>query len=116
MARMARLLRDQPAITERLFTPHERRYCTARRGAAEQHYAARFAAKEAVLKVFGTGLRAGMAWTDVEVANDRRGRPHVRLHGGVADLAARRRLSSLAISLSHTDDLAIAQAVGTFEE
>ncbi len=76
-----------------------------------EHLAARFAAKEAVLKALGTGLGRRMAWTEVEVVNDPAGRPLIRLHGGVAEWAADRGLTEVDVSLSHTEQLAIAQAI-----
>lgn len=111
---MRRLLEGQPEIRERIFTETEISYCNARRRAM-QHYAARFAAKEAVMKAFGTGLANGVQWTDVEVINAYNGRPHVVLHGAAAALGERRGLRTLEVSLSHTTDLAIAQAVAVFE-
>lgn len=113
VARVERLLREQPGIRERLFTTSEQGYCEGRRHAV-QHYAARFAAKEAVLKAFGTGLGTGMSWTDVEVTKQRSGRPGARLGGAVADLASDHGLIDLDLSLSHTRDLAIAHAVAVF--
>ena len=113
VARMARLLDEQPDILDRVFTPAEQRYCQPRRTAV-QHYAVRFAAKEAVVKALGTGMASGMEWTDVEVTRPRGGPPTPTLHGRVAQVAAERGLASLTVSLSHTADLAIAQAVATF--
>lgn len=110
VARMDRLIREQPDILTRVFTERELAYCAGRRQRAE-HLAARFAAKEAVLKAFGTGLGQNMAWTDVEVVKDLTGRPEARLHGEIAALARRLGVQSLDISLSHTTELAIAQAV-----
>ena len=107
VARIDRLLRRGGA--ERLLTPGERAYCAGRPAAAE-HVAARFAAKEAVLKALGTGFAGGLRWTDVEVVNEPDGRPRVRLHGAAAALAARRGLVALEISLSHTAALAMAHA------
>lgn len=109
VARMARVLGGEHAA-ERLLTPAEIAYCRARPRFAE-HAAARFAAKEAVFKAFGTGLADGLRWTDVEVINDRAGRPGIRLHRAAGALAARRGLAAVEISLSHTADLAIAHAV-----
>lgn len=109
VARVARVLQGEHAA-ERLLTPAEIAYCRARPDVAE-HAAARFAAKEAVLKAFGTGFADGLRWTDVEVINDRAGRPGIRLHGAADALAARRGLATVEISLSHTADLAIAHAV-----
>ena len=110
IARIARLVTEQPAILETIFTSRELAYCDGKRRRYE-HLAARFAAKEAVLKAFGTGLGPGMSWTEVEVVNEISGRPTVQLHGAVAEYAARSGFGSLDISLSHTADLAIAQVV-----
>jgi holo-[acyl-carrier protein] synthase len=104
------LVTEQPGIVDTLFTERELAYCQGKRRRYE-HLAARFAAKEAVLKAFGTGLGQRMQWTDVEVVNDVGGRPRVFLHGEVAALASRRGLLDLDLSLSHTAELAIAQVV-----
>ena len=111
--RIERLLREQPGIRDRVFTGGEQRYCEGRRH-APQHYAARFAAKEAVLKAFGTGLGSGMEWTDVEIRHARSGRPTAHLAGAVADHAREQGLVDLDVSLSHTTGLALAQAVARF--
>jgi holo-[acyl-carrier protein] synthase len=110
VARIARLIAEQPAILGSIFTARELAYCDGKRRRHE-HLAARFAAKEAVLKALGTGLGPGMAWTEVEVVNEINGRPIAHLHGAVAAFAAGRGLVNVDISLSHTADLAIAQAV-----
>jgi holo-[acyl-carrier protein] synthase len=98
-----------------LFTARELRYCDGKRRRYE-HLAARFAAKEAVLKAFGTGISQRMRWTDVEVVNERSGRPRVRLDGAVASFAERHGLRQLDVSLSHTEDLAVAHAVAVWGE
>ena len=108
--RIARLVEDHPSSFEELFTDRELAYCRSKRRCSE-HLAARFAAKEAVLKAFGTGISQRMRWTDVEVVNDPRGRPEVKLDGAVASFAQRHGLSGLDVSLTHTDGLAIAHAV-----
>ena len=92
------------------FTRPEIDYCRAR-GKCYEHMAARFAAKEAVLKALGTGLVTGMRWTDVEVVNEEGGRPHVKLAGAVAAFAERLGVQQLEVSLSHTSGLALAQAL-----
>ncbi len=107
--RLARLA-AQPAGLTGVLTEREQRYCNSRRRPAE-HMAARFAAKEAVLKAFGTGLSGGIRWTDVEILKQSSGRPVVELHGAAAAYAAGRGLRRIDVSLSHTDHLAIAHAV-----
>lgn len=100
----------------RVFTAGERSYCDSRRD-VHSCYAARFAAKESVLKALGTGLR-GCRWTDVEVVRRAGGRPEVILHGGAAVLARERQVERVLIGLSHDRGRAVAFAVtlgGGFE-
>jgi holo-[acyl-carrier protein] synthase len=110
VGRMERLLASNPATVDNLFTDRELRYCTKRSKCAE-HLAARFAAKEAVLKAVGTGLGPCMRWTDVEIVNDVFGRPLVLLRGAVAAAAQRKGLGDIAVSITHTAGLAQAVAV-----
>ena len=105
---MARLAAEPTGLSG-VLTERERKYCYSRHRPAE-HIAARFAGKEAILKAFGTGLSAGIRWTDVEILRAHDGRPTVVLHGAAAALAARRGLLRIDVSLSHTDHLAIAHA------
>ena len=114
VARVERLINRYERAERRLFTDAEIDYCRARRNWHE-HMAARFAAKEAVLKALGTGLGPGMRWTDVEVVRRRGGRPGVELHGEVAAVAQRRGLASLDVSLTHTAGLALAHVVAVFD-
>jgi holo-[acyl-carrier protein] synthase len=108
--RVERLLEQHPRSEAELFTRRESQYCRSRRRCYE-HMAARFAAKEAVLKSFGTGLGARMRWTDVEIVTARTGRPQVKLFGEVAEWAKRMGIADVDVSLSHTESLAVAQAV-----
>jgi holo-[acyl-carrier protein] synthase len=110
MSRLSRLLADNPAAEQEIFTGRELGYCAGKRNRLA-HLAARFAAKEAVLKALGTGLGPGVRWTDVEVVNTPLGRPRVRLNGGAARRAAQAGASSVEISLSHSGDYAIAHSV-----
>jgi holo-[acyl-carrier protein] synthase len=107
--RLERLFSDHPSSAEEIFTPRELEYCRSKRRSGE-HLAARFAAKEAVLKAFGTGISRRMRWTDVEVVKDRFGRPEIRLDGAVAAYAERHHLTELDVSMTHTEGLAIAHA------
>jgi holo-[acyl-carrier protein] synthase len=108
--RIQRLMADHADIGGRLFTNGELAYCGAKRRRFE-HLAARFAAKEAVLKAIGSGLGSRMRWTDIEVVRGIAGRPHVRLEGAVESAASARGISEIDVSLSHTEGYAIAQAV-----
>ncbi len=110
--RLARLA-AQPAGLSGVLTERELDYCHSQRHPAE-HLAARFAAKEAVLKALGTGLSEGIRWTDVEILKARGGRPLVALHGSAETLADRRRLRRIDVSLSHTAQLAVAVAVAVW--
>ena len=74
VARIREVLLRTPRFAERVFTRAEREYCDARGAVAAQHYAARFAAKEAALKALQTGWRGGISWQDVEVATRRAAR------------------------------------------
>ncbi len=94
----------------RVFTPDEIRYCDARHNRAER-YAARFAAKEAALKALGTGLRGGIAWKQVEVRREAGGRPTIAFTGAAAGYAAKLGARHIALSLSHTQQHAIAQVI-----
>ncbi|RLC54791.1 MAG: holo-[acyl-carrier-protein] synthase [Chloroflexota bacterium] len=110
--RVGRMLtRYGDRFLERVFTPAEILYCRGRLA----ELAARFAAKEAVAKALGVGVRMmardGIHWQDVEVIGDVRGKPHVRLYGRAAERAGELGLTEWAISLSHTREHAIAFVV-----
>lgn len=110
VARVEELMNAQPGLRERVFTPRELAYCDRRRRTGE-HLAGRWAAKEAVLKSLGTGMGPRMEWTDIEVVNDRNGRPRVRLYGEVEAVARSLGMHHIEISLSHSGGLAVAHAV-----
>lgn len=108
IARFQRALkRGGNALAERLFTPSEIGYCKSQRHPA-QHYAARFAAKEALLKALGTGWSGGIAWTDIETVADRNGSPRVKLSGMAKNLAQKMGIARWLLSMSHTDKNATA--------
>jgi len=97
-------------LFERLFTAHEQEYCAGKARSA-QHYALRFAAKEAFLKACGLGLREGLTWHDVEVVNDLLGKPELRLHGKAQQIFTEMDLSRTFVSLSHDGNFAVAMVV-----
>src|SRR3979411_2642468 len=84
----------------RVYTEREIRYCQARKHAME-HFAGRWAAKEAILKAIGTGRPRGIAWTDVEVPNRPGGAPRVLVCGGAKEAAVERGIADILISISH---------------
>ena len=96
----------QPFL-KRIFTDREIAFC----GVRHERLAARFAAKEAVAKAFGTGIGAAMAFHEIEVVSEESGRPGIELHGAAADTAAARGVTEMHLSLSHTHSPAIAQVV-----
>lgn len=96
----------------RVFTAREIQYCSTRR-AANQHYAGRWAAKEAVLKVLGTGWARGILWTDIEVVNEVSGAPSIRIVNRAAEIATDRGIAQVLITISHCRAYATAFAIGT---
>lgn len=112
ISRMERILGRTPRFAQRVFTAEERAYCdrTARPTA---HYACRFAAREAVLKALGCGFSKGVSWADVSVTQDGRGRPQAVLKGRAAQIAREQGVLDVAISMSVTRDMAVANAVAT---
>ena len=97
------LRRHGERFLERVYTPAEQAYCRGR----VQELAARFAAKEAISKALGTGLR-GIAWQEMEILGDKRGKPLIYLHGRAKARAEELGLSEFAVSLSHSRDYALA--------
>ena len=110
IARMERVIKRRPSFLARVFTDEERAYCESFSRPAE-HYAARFAAREAVLKALGTGFSQGIGLKDVSVRNDESGRPIAVLSGRALEIARERGVQEVALSLSHTHDVAVANAV-----
>lgn len=99
---------------ERLYTEAERRYCFER-VSPYASLAGRFAAKEAILKAMGTGWSAGISWQDIQVVNDRSGKPVAQVQGRAGALLREAGVTDIHISLSHDADYAIAQVVLTKE-
>lgn len=97
-------------LRNRIFTPGEIRYCDGRPNPF-QHYAARFAAKEALFKAIGTGWSGGVGWRDAEVRNRANGKPDLLLSGKALEVARRLGAARYRISLSHTDGYAVAQVI-----
>ena len=112
IARLRRVLeRHNGRFLKRVYTPEEVAFCRGR----VPELAARFAAKEAVMKALGTGTR-GVGWRDIEVLPDRRGKPLVYLYGRAKERAERIGLQALDVSLTHEREFAIAAVVGVRED
>jgi holo-[acyl-carrier protein] synthase len=94
----------------KLFTPAEREYCASHKK-PELHYAARFAAKEAVSKALGTGIGGQAGWLDLEIVRGDTGAPKLRMQGAAADFAKLHGISEVQISLTHAREYAAANAI-----
>jgi len=95
---------------KQVFTPEEIAYCESKAHPA-QHYAARFAAKEAFFKALGTGWRGGMKFTEIEIRNDSLGKPEFILHGKTKKIAEELHLGKIHLSLSHLKEIASAYVI-----
>jgi holo-[acyl-carrier protein] synthase len=113
--RVRAALERTPRFRERVFTREERAYCD-RRANPYASYAGCFAAREAVLKALGCGFGDGVGWCDVSVTHDDRGRPQVLLAGKAARVAEEQGVTDLYLSISHTNDVAVANAVAATGE
>jgi holo-[acyl-carrier protein] synthase len=110
VARIATLMRDRgTAFLERWFTDREIGYCSGK-AVPSRHFAARFAAKEAVAKALPMAWDGPLPWRSIEIINDPRGAPSVSLSGALHDSAAKAGVGEIRVSLSHCDDYAIACA------
>ncbi len=112
--RIAQMIdRHGELFVNRVYTPYEIDYCQSRK-AATQHFAGRWAAKEAILKAIGTGWRKGISWRDMEIRSNPQGRPSVLLCGGAREVADALGVQEILISISHcrSHATAMATAVG----
>jgi holo-[acyl-carrier protein] synthase len=95
---------------ERIYTAKEMQYCDSKANRVER-YAARFAAKEAAMKALGTGWNHGVRWRDCEVIRMPGGRPTIAFHGKAGEFATKLGVKNAALSISHTEEQAIAQVI-----
>ena len=112
--RIARLIeRHGEQFVHRVYTDDEVQYCQSRRQST-QHFAARWAAKEAVLKALGIGARQGLAWTDIEIRRSSSGRPVITVRDAVKEIVAQRGMTEVLVSMAHcrTHATAYAMALG----
>lgn len=101
------LERQGDRFIQRVFTASEQEYCRGHRDPAP-HYAARFAAKEAFLKALGTGWAGGIRWQDVEILRKPGAAPTIQVHGLAATIAVEKGVRAVQVSLSHSDEAAVA--------
>ncbi len=109
--RIAQMIeRHGELFINRVYTQHEIQYCQSRK-MATQHFAGRWAAKEAILKCLGTGWRKGISWRDIEVRNQPGGKPVAVLRGGARDVVEQLGITQMLISISHCRSHATAKAL-----
>jgi len=94
----------------RIFTPREVAYCRSRKR-KDEHFAARWAAKEAAVKALRAAFEGAVSWREIEVATGQAGEPMLKLHGGAAQLAKKHGIERLHLSISHVSALAVACVV-----
>jgi holo-[acyl-carrier protein] synthase len=115
-ARIARMLEDHSdRFLRRCFTAEEQAYANANPSRQLEHLAGRFAAKEAILKVLGTGWSGGISWTDAEILREASGKPFVKLTGRCQEIAQELGITQWWISISHISTHAMASAIGVGE-
>lgn len=113
--RIAQMIeRHGELFINRVYTAYEIQYCQSRKQST-QHFAGRWAAKEAVLKALGTGWIKGISWRDVEVRNESGGKPSIALYGGAREIAQQLKLQQMLISISHCRSHATAYALALAE-
>ena len=111
--RIARMLEEHgQRFLDRCFTPAEQSHCTQSEKRRVERLAGRFAVKEAILKVLGTGWRGGIQWTDMEVLPDALGRPVCTLTGEAAAVAEKIGIAHWHVSISHIETHAVGSAIG----
>lgn len=110
--RIAKMITDHgDHFLESVFTPGEIAHCQPRRDPTP-HYAGRWAAKEAVMKVLGTGFTTDVGWTEIEIKVKPSGQPYIELHGKTHSFADRMGVKEILITISHTSNYATATAIG----
>ena len=108
---MRETIERTPRFVTRVFTDAEQAYCESRGAVAAQHYAARFAAKEAALKALQTGWSGGIGWQDIEVSARDSGAPVISFHGRARELYQQTGATAAHLSIAHTTEHAIAEVV-----
>jgi holo-[acyl-carrier protein] synthase len=110
VCRIESAINDSENFLSKVFTAQEIEYCECKHNKFES-YAARYAAKEATMKAFGIGWGQGIDWKDIEVSNDDNGKPFLTLYGTAKHLFVYSKFHGIHVSLSHTDDMAMASVI-----
>lgn len=108
--RVKAVMESDIGFRDKIFTEEEIAYCEKMKN-KQQHYAARYSAKEAFLKALGTGWRFGIRYADIDVFHDLLGNPHIRLYGKAEELAQKENISKIHVSLSHVREMATATVI-----
>ena len=108
--RIRSALKNAEAMVQRVFTAEEIRYCSARKNKF-QHFAGRFAAKEAALKALGTGWQRGIRWKDVEVTARENGKPEIAFYGKAQQFFNESGAQRGLLSITHAQEYALAVVV-----
>ncbi|MDA3837373.1 MAG: holo-ACP synthase [Candidatus Delongbacteria bacterium] len=103
--RVKKSIETIPGFSEKIFTSHEIEYCNSKKNKYE-HFAARFAAKEAFFKAIGTGWRGGLAFSEIEVNNDELGKPSFKLYGKSKEFSESNNFTNVHLSITHIKELA----------
>ncbi len=114
--RIKKAVNKTPSFLDRIYTQSEQEYCMNKRAGRYSSLAARFAAKEAVAKAFGTGMGDKAAPAEIEILNDTHGKPYISLIGSAKDTFINIKAEKIDISMSHGRDYAVAFAVITYKE
>ncbi len=109
--RIGKRLVKSDALKQKLYTESEQKYCEKGKVTMHQCYAARFAAKEAFFKALGTGYRYGMAFREIEVLNDKLGKPYINPLGKVKSYLEENNIKTIHLSISHVKETAVAMVV-----
>ena len=100
-------LENSPSFIKRVFTENENIYCNKKLNPI-QHFAVRFAAKEAVMKALGTGWSEGVQWNQIEILSNKNGEPIIKLYGATKKIFFESKYDQISVSLSHDQNVAIA--------
>ncbi len=113
IVRIAQMIdRHGEHFLQRVYTEDEIRYCQDRKNST-QHFAGRWAAKEAAMKSLGTGFIRGIRWTEIEIVSQKSGAPKLVLHGGTGEFARSRGIKEIIVTISHCRNYATATAIAT---